>query len=615
MTLQMLAPKPLRTSDSVLSTGRLLSEPHFVGTSASFVLALGVFVYVVTIKFALQLWATHTPRWVFLVLAGVAISQLGNMLIMTLCSMDNYAFKIRVFRFLITLGDWVLEWFGFCGFAVLNWYRFRAMCKDSRPWLVHFISFLLFVQVAAWTGVAVTRCVAQWVPADSVILIPKVRFAMVSAVYELDAIANCIMSLAFIYHLRSLYPSPAHTNSFLAPWRPKTPPRSPSGASDVVPVVSRPNSRTSSVKSATEGTGAVVLYESMSQMLIRSQMLLFFECAFTLAVTIIQVVDLTVDPLWFLMSCAQPKPVASNMVMSASAPLQMLAPKPYRSNDSSTLTSRGLVSEPHFFWSAGSFVFGLGVHIYVYTIHYALVLWWTHSPRWVFLALAGVAATQLGNVLIMNLTTDAPNEPMIQFLITLTDWVLEWLGFCGFAWLNWYRFQAMCRESRPWLVHFISLLLFLQIGLWTGVAVTRCVAMWVPRDWEIVTKRLAYISSAFILDAIANVFTSLAFIYHLRSLHPSPARGNGLISTWRARSQTLSTMSYTMASNQPRHSNASNISTAAEEGGPVLYASMHQLLWRSQVLLFVESSFTMCAVIIHQVNGDIDPLWFLMSRC
>ncbi|KNE58071.1 hypothetical protein, variant [Allomyces macrogynus ATCC 38327] len=183
--------------------------------------------------------------------------------------------------------------------------RFRAMCKDSRPWLVHFISFLLFVQVVAWTGVAVTRCVAQWVPADSVILIPKVRFAMVSAVYELDAIANCIMSLAFIYHLRSLHPSPAPANSFLASWRPKPRSRSPSGASDVAPVVSRPNSRTSSVKSATEETGEVILYASMSQMLMRSQVLLFVECAFTLAVTVIQVVDLTIDPLWFLMSCSQ----------------------------------------------------------------------------------------------------------------------------------------------------------------------------------------------------------------------------------------------------------------------------------------------------------------------
>ncbi|KNE58072.1 hypothetical protein AMAG_04894 [Allomyces macrogynus ATCC 38327] len=305
MTLQMLAPKPLRANDSVLSTGRLLSEPHFVWTSASFVFGLGVFVYVITIKFALFLWVTHTPRWVFLVLAGVAISQFGNMLIMTLCSIDNYALKIRMLRFLITLGDWLLEWFGFCGFAVLNWYRFRAMCKDSRPWLVHFISFLLFVQVVAWTGVAVTRCVAQWVPADSVILIPKVRFAMVSAVYELDAIANCIMSLAFIYHLRSLHPSPAPANSFLASWRPKPRSRSPSGASDVAPVVSRPNSRTSSVKSATEETGEVILYASMSQMLMRSQVLLFVECAFTLAVTVIQVVDLTIDPLWFLMSCSQ----------------------------------------------------------------------------------------------------------------------------------------------------------------------------------------------------------------------------------------------------------------------------------------------------------------------
>ncbi|KNE59265.1 hypothetical protein AMAG_18137 [Allomyces macrogynus ATCC 38327] len=213
----------------------------------------------------------------------------------------------------------------------------------------------------------------------------------------------------------------------------------------------------------------------------------------------------------------------------------------------------------------------------------------------------------------MNLTTDVPDDKMIQFLITLADWVLEWSGFCGFAWLNWYRFRAMCRESRPWLVHFISFLLFLQVGLWTGVAVTRCVAQWAPRDWEIVTKRLDYISSAFILDAVANVFTSLAFIYHLRSLHPSPARGNSLLSTWRARTRTLSTTSETMASTQQRHSGASNISTASEEGGPVLYASMHQLLWRSQVLLIIESSFTMSAVIIQEVNGDIDPLWFLMS--
>ncbi|KNE58070.1 hypothetical protein AMAG_04893 [Allomyces macrogynus ATCC 38327] len=302
------------------------------------------------------------------------------------------------------------------------------------------------------------------------------------------------------------------------------------------------------------------------------------------------------------------------MVTGASARLQMLAPKPYRSNDSRTLASVGLVSESQFFWSAGSFVFGLGVHIYVYTIQYALVLWLTHSPRWVFLALAGVAGTQLGNVLIMNLTTDTPDDKMIQFLITLADWVLEWSGFCGFAWLNWYRFRAMCRESRPWLVHFISALLFVQVVAWTGVAVTRCVAMWAPRDWEIVTKRLDYISSAFILDAVANVFTSLAFIYHLRSLHLSPARGNGLISTWRARSRTLSTISDTMAPNQQRHSGAPNMSTASEEGGPVLYTSMHKLLWRSQVLLFVESSFTMSAVIIQEVNSDLDPLWFLMSR-
>ncbi|KAJ3358278.1 hypothetical protein GGF32_000512 [Allomyces javanicus] len=302
MRLQMLAPKPLRTNDSILSTGRLLSEPQFYWTSSSFVFGLGVFIYVVTIKFALFLWATHTPRWVFLVLAGVAICQFTNLLIMTLCSMDNYAFKVRVLRFLITLSDWLVEWFGFCGFAALNWYRFRAMSKDSRPWLVHCTSFLLFAQVASWTGVAVTRCVAQWVPADSPILIPKVRFAMVSAVYGLDAVANCLMSLAFIYHLRSLHPSPAHANSFLASWRSKSRSRSPSNASDVVPVVSKPNSRSSSVKSATEETGAVVLYASMPQMLMRSQVLLFVECSFTLAVTIIQVVDLTIDPLWFLMS-------------------------------------------------------------------------------------------------------------------------------------------------------------------------------------------------------------------------------------------------------------------------------------------------------------------------
>ncbi|KAJ3352248.1 hypothetical protein GGF32_003853 [Allomyces javanicus] len=305
--------------------------------------------------------------------------------------------------------------------------------------------------------------------------------------------------------------------------------------------------------------------------------------------------------------------------MAANVPPQLLLPKPLRPGNDTVLADGPLLSEPQFFWSASSFVLALGVNLYLFTIHFALQLWWTHTPRWVFMTLAFVALMQLCNLLNMALASldlEALYDLETQFVITVVDWVFEWSGFCVFATLNWYRFRAMCKDSRPKLVHFFTFLLFLQIATWTSVAVCIGVSYWVPFKSPLVQYAQDYISAAFTLDAVANCIISLAFVYHLRSLHPVPACSRPwtwYLKVWDWWSPSTRSDAAPMAAQQPQqHSDAPHVVTD-QEGGPVLYSTMHQLLWRSQVLLFFECALTLSAVIIEEVDWTIDPLWFLMS--
>ncbi|KAJ3376077.1 hypothetical protein GGF31_000144 [Allomyces arbusculus] len=171
-------------------------------------------------------------------------------------------------------------------------------------------------------------------------------------------------------------------------------------------------------------------------------------------------------------------------------------------------------------------------------------------------------------------------------------------------------------NSRSKLVHFFTFLLALQVATWTSVAVCIGVSYWVPIESPLVRYAQDYISAAFILDAIANCIISLAFIYHLRSLHPAPAclrSWTWYLNAWDWWSPSNRFDVTTKAQLRPhQRSDAPHVATD-QEGGPVLYASMHQLLWRSQVLLLFECAFTMSAVIIEEVDWTIDPLWFLMS--
>ncbi|KAJ3352251.1 hypothetical protein GGF32_003856 [Allomyces javanicus] len=230
--------------------------------------------------------------------------------------------------------------------------------------------------------------------------------------------------------------------------------------------------------------------------------------------------------------------------------------------------------------------------------------------------------SELGNMLIINITSlPFPNlqVPINKFWMTLGDWVLELAGFWAFAWLNFYRFRAMCQASRPRLVQLIAVLGLLQSGLWLGVAVSRCVAKLSPPTSGLQLYRPYYVSAAYILDAVANCITSFAFIYHLHSLHPSPARVSTFLAKWRQRprSRSPSGASDMALSAQQQHSGGSHLGTAASpapaESGPVFYANMNQLLWRSQVLLFIECSFILSATVIQVVDSKIDPTWILMT--
>ncbi|KAJ3376075.1 hypothetical protein GGF31_000142 [Allomyces arbusculus] len=300
---------------------------------------------------------------------------------------------------------------------------------------------------------------------------------------------------------------------------------------------------------------------------------------------------------------------------------QMVAPKPFRSNDI-VLSHVWLVSETRFFYASTTLVFSIALFVYVSAILFALVLGATNAPRWVFFVLAGVAVTQMGNMLIINVTAlpfPPLQIPINKFWMTLGDWVLELAGFWAFAWLNFYRFRAMCQSSRPRLVQLVAVLGLLQFGLWLGVAVSRCVAKLSPPTSGLQLYRPYYVSAAYILDAVSNCITSFAFIYHLHSLHPSPALASTFLAKWRhrPRSRSPSGASDMAIAAQQQHSGASHHSATAAstpvESGPVFYANMNRLLWRSQVLLFIECSFILSATFIQVVNSKIDPTWILMT--
>ncbi|KNE59264.1 hypothetical protein AMAG_18136 [Allomyces macrogynus ATCC 38327] len=160
----------------------------------------------------------------------------------------------------------------------------------------------------------------------------------------------------------------------------------------------------------------------------------------------------------------------------------------------------------------------------------------------------------------------------MQLIVTVADWVSEWSEFCVFATLNWFR-----------LVHFFTFLLVLQIATWTSAAVCIGVSYWVPFESPLVRYAQDYISRS--------------WTWYLKAWD------------WWSPSDLTTT-----TTQPPLHrSDAPPHVVTDQEGGPVLYASMHQLLWRSWVLLFFGCAVTLSAVIIEEVNGDIDPLWFLIS--
>ncbi|KAJ3358298.1 hypothetical protein GGF32_000532 [Allomyces javanicus] len=266
------------------------------------------------------------------------------------------------------------------------------------------------------------------------------------------------------------------------------------------------------------------------------------------------------------------------------------------------------VSEPVFFWSASCFFFALGIYLHCSAILFAIELWWTKS-RWFYLALVGVAISHLGDLFITNIgnMADVQYRWMLQIMAVL-DWLFIWSGFTGFALLNGYRLHAMCEQSRPRLVKSVLALIAVQISLWTCIAVTSIVAFFSPTSSDLVQHAVQYISAAYLFDAIASVITSMAFLYHLQSLHPAPMSFK-LMSTLQASfllrraSQREPPSSLTETKNG-RVSPSPSADPAHD--GPVLYASMHVLLRRSQALLLFECSAMLTGIL---------PFWTWSSSC
>ncbi|KNE59240.1 hypothetical protein AMAG_18132 [Allomyces macrogynus ATCC 38327] len=251
-----------------------------------------------------------------------------------------------------------------------------------------------------------------------------------------------------------------------------------------------------------------------------------------------------------------------------------IVPKPHFSP--STLADRTL-TEPFWTWSSSCFFFTLAVYLHLSSIALASQLWWTKTRGWYFLGMVIVALSHLVDLMVTNISSlEYANTPRAtRRILAVIDWLAIWVGFVGFALLNWHRIRAMCRVSRPRLTCVVSVLAATQVLFWTGVTATVLTAFyWPDRSNPIVQSSTYYIFPAFFWDAFVNIFTSSAFIFHLYKLHPPPSRPP-------ARPVTLR---WPCTSTCTRFCN------------------------RSQVLLLLECSTMLIAALLPLTIPDADPL-------
>ncbi|KAJ3376095.1 hypothetical protein GGF31_000162 [Allomyces arbusculus] len=566
-----------------------VSEPAFFWSASCFFFALGIYLHFSAILFAIELWWTKS-RWFYLALVGVAISHLGDLFITNIGNMADvqYRWMLQIMAVL----DWLFIWSGFTGFALLNGYRcvvllnairivsarnpyennaensrLHAMCEQSRPRLVKSILFLIAVQIALWTCIAVTSIVAFYSPSSSDLVQHAVEY--ISSAYLFDAIASVITSMAFLYHLQSLHPAPMSFKimstlraSFLSSRASQSePPSSPIEAKTG-------NSRgriMSSPSSTDAGHDGPVLYSSMHVLLRRSQALLLFECSAMLTGILVQVAAEGTDPLWFML----------------------------------------FVAEPFWTWSSSCFFFTLAVYLHLSSIALASQLWWTKTRGWYFLGMVIVALSHLVDLMVTNITSSeyytAPR--VTRRILAAVDWLAIWVGFVGFALLNWHRIRAMCRISRPRLTCAVSVLVAMQCLLWTGVIATVLTAFyWPDRSSPIIQHSTYYIFPAFFWDALVNIFTSSAFIFHLYKLHPPPPRATA------RPGMTVRFLGSFKSSESLRKSSTSLANSSNSDAPATLYAHMHKLLHRSQILLLLECATMFTAALLPLTVPDVDPL-------
>ncbi|KNE58051.1 hypothetical protein AMAG_18368 [Allomyces macrogynus ATCC 38327] len=281
-------------------------------------------------------------------------------------------------------------------------------------------------------------------------------------------------------------------------------------------------------------------------------------------------------------------------------------PKPH--SPPMVLADRTL-TEPFWTWSSSCFFFTLAVYLHLSSIALASQLWWTKTRGWYFLGMVIVALSHLVDLMVTNITylEYARTPGAMRRILAVVDWLAIWVGFVGFALLNWHRIRAMCRVSRPRLTCVVTVLAASQVLFWTGVTATVLTAFyWRDYSNPIVKDSTYYIFPAFVWDALVNIFTSSAFIFHLYKLHPppppSPARPG----------MTVRFLGRFKSSESLQKSSTSLADSSTSDAPATLYAHMHTLLRRSQILLLLECATMFTAALLPLTIPDADPLNILI---